>query len=371
MQVNSLTGLNLSDIFKLIDDPRSSRGRLYSLSFLLNCAQSAILSGAKGFRQVGEWIAAQSHDTLKVLGNTYYRKPDESTLRKCFQKIELDPFKSVVYEWSHQNSCKPNSDLKGIAVDGKTLRGSRNSDNRQPHILTAVTHEDGIIIGDKLVPNKKSEIQSMQPFLNKINIKNTIVTADALHTLKDFGVYLKENNSNYVFIAKGNKKKLIERFKMLDIKNNYCDYFETRELSHGRYETRKIYLVSYLPFWFCFKSAEQGFIVERERVNQKTGKKEFESHFGITGLMFHQAKAKEIMTLLRSHWTIENRVFHVRDRSFNEDQSTIRSGNLPELMVALRNLSINLLRLNKVTNISKGLRMCSFNIKKVLGILGL
>ena len=100
--------LSLADLFKLVEDPRSPQGKVYPLPFLLNSTQCAILSGAKGFRQVGEWIEAQSFEKLKLMGNVFHRKPVESTLRKCFKKLNIASFKELIYLWSEESTSKKN-----------------------------------------------------------------------------------------------------------------------------------------------------------------------------------------------------------------------------------------------------------------------
>lgn len=362
--------MELKEVFTLVEDPRKSRGKIYTLEFLLNCTQSAILSGAKGFRQVGEWIENQSFDHLKILGNKFCRRPDESTLRKCFKKLNIHTFKDLCYKWSAKKCENKGVECDAIAIDGKTLKASRNYDNRQPHILSAVSHEHGITLGEQLVPNKTSEVQSVEPLLSGMNIAGKTITADALHTISSFGEYIVSRGGNYVFIAKGNKKKLIDRFRLLDIPKNHWSMHETREKSHGRLEVRRVYLVSELPWWFWFKSAQQGFVIERERTVISTGKTSFEQHFGLTNLTDLQANAEEILGFIRGHWVIENKSFHVRDRAFSEDQSRVSSGILPEFMTVMRNLAINVLRFEKTKNISQGLRKCHYNPRYCLKLLG-
>ena len=229
------------------------------------------------------------------MGNKFYRKPDESTLRKCFKHLNIKSFKDICYNWSIQNISTHNLQSKSLAVDGKCLRASRNRDNRQVHILSVVSHKSAIVIGDQLVPNKKSEIQYIQPLLDTINIKGKVITADALHTIKDFGKYLVSRKANYVFIVKGNKKKLINRLNMIDIQKHHRSFYMTKERSHGRFETRKLWLMSKLPFWLCFESAEQAFIIERERINIKSAKKESERLFGLTSLTANDSNAKSVL----------------------------------------------------------------------------
>ena len=130
--------------------------------------------------------------------------------------------------------------MSAICVDGKTLRGSRNTLNRQPHILSASAHGSGIMLKDKLVSAKKSEVQFIMPLLDEVDIAGKCVTADALHTIKGFCQHLEERKAFYVMIVKGNKKKLVDRLKMLDIRNNFDEVFETTDIGHGRIEKRRL-----------------------------------------------------------------------------------------------------------------------------------
>jgi len=365
---NSLT---LSEVFRLVEDPRSKQGQVYSLQFLLNCAQAAILTGAKGFTQIGEWIDAQEFEKLRKMGNKFQRRPDESTLRKAFKKLEITSFKELCYLWSYQQANHRACASDSIAVDGKTLRASRDGIDRQYHFLSAAFHGSGITIGDMQTPFKKSEINFIRPLLDTIDIRGKVVTADALHTLTDFGKYLAGRSADYVFIAKGNKKKLIQRLEMLDIKNNYSTVHKTKEKSHGRYESRKLFLLATVPWWIHFSTAKQCFIIERECINIKTGEKASESHFGLTSLDKVKADAKKTLQIIRDHWTIENKVFHVRDRTLHEDQSRVSSGVLPGIMIVMRNLALNLFRFTKCKNIAKAIRGCNLKPGKELSYLGI
>lgn len=128
--------------------------------------------------------------------------------------------------------------------------------NRQFHILSAAYHSSGIAVADQHTLNKKSEIHFTRPLLDKVDITNKIITADALHTLKDFAEYIINRNADYLFIVKGNKKKLLERLKMLDVKYHAHSYQESSEKSHGRFENRTLWIMSRLPWWLWFKTAK-------------------------------------------------------------------------------------------------------------------
>ena len=90
----------------------------------------------------------------------------------------------------------------------------------------------------------------------------------------------------------------------------------------------------------------------------------------ITSLSVDRADAKYLSELVRGHWSIENSLHYVRDETFGEDRSQIRTGSSPRVFASLRNLAIALLRLSGVENIAKGLRNLSRNIEKSLELIG-
>lgn len=69
----------------------------------------------------------------------------------------------------------------------------------------------------------------------------------------------------------------------------------------------------------------------------------------------HEASSDQIATWVQRHWPIENRLHWVRDVTFDEDRSQIRTGNGPRVMATLRSTAISLIRLAGQTNIAKNL----------------
>jgi hypothetical protein len=186
---------------KSISDPRSTRGTRYSLPFLLNCATCAIMNGATGFSQITHWVKAQPKAKLKKMGNRIKSRPVESTIRKTLSRIDMDEFRDKVYSWTVGSTP-----FTSLAVDGKVLKGSRDEDGKQLHFLSMTTHGEAITIGDRQVANKESEISEIRPLLDTIDIEGKIIKADALHSTKDFGQYLKSRGADYVYLVKGNRK---------------------------------------------------------------------------------------------------------------------------------------------------------------------
>ncbi len=157
MQSDIRVAFSLADQFEATIDSRSSRGKRYSLSFLLKATACAMMCGAQGFVQIAEWICAQPKSKLQRLGNYTDGPPHESTVRKALGKVELKAFQSQLYNW-----LSGSIDSKAMAVDGKTLKASRDKNGRQIHVLSAVTHGDAQPMGDMPVDHKGSEIHEIR-----------------------------------------------------------------------------------------------------------------------------------------------------------------------------------------------------------------
>ena len=157
------------------------------------------------------------------------------------------------------------------------------------------------------------------------------------------------------------------------------DTASTVEKGHGRVERRTITTSTGLKFFLQqhlgWSSVRQVFRVTRECTwtDRATGERRNsrEVAYGITDLSPSQANAARLLQLNRSHWSIENSVFYVRDEAFGEDRSRIRRRAGPQVFAAFRNMALNILRLTGSTNISASLRSCTWNLQYVLNLLGI
>lgn len=150
------------------------------------------------------------------------------------------------------------------------------------------------------------------------------------------------------------------------------DEMTSQKALHGRLETRRLSCTYDLPRHFTgFPGVRQIFRLEREVRHVKSGKTSCEVVYGITSLPRLMACAKQLNTLIRGHWTIENRVHYVRDVTMGEDASQVRVGNIPQVMVAFRNVALSLMRKEGYTNIAKARRFFAANPKQALKLIGI
>jgi len=206
----------LLDVLSEIPDPRMLRGVRHPFRAVLGVAACAVLSGAKSFLAIAEYAGDLSWDLLRRFG--FRRKdwgaPSEPTFRRVLQSTDANLLDERVGAWAQRHVSLQG---KGIAMDGKTVRGSGDGDRKPVHLFSAVLHEEGIVLGQKPVDEKTNEITVVKPLLGEMDLEGAVVTADALHTQKEAARFLVEDKkADYIFIAKDNQPTLRKDIEALN-----------------------------------------------------------------------------------------------------------------------------------------------------------
>ena len=251
-----------------------------------------------------------------------------------------------------------------IALDGKTVRGARTKTTTAPHLVAALDHSTGVVVGQLAVTAKSNEIPAVQRLLRLFDLNGVVVSVDAMHTQTDTAKQITGAGGDYVFTVKGNQPTLYRACKNLPWTGVPGHSVKTH--GHGRTVTRTIKVVS-APVWVEFADATQ--IAQLRRTVTKNGKRTVEVVYLITSADHRQAPPATLAAWVRGHWGIENRLHWVRDVTFDEDRSQVRTGNAPQVMATLRSTAISLLRLSGVENIAAGLRHHARDPETVLKLL--
>jgi hypothetical protein len=193
----------LMQLLNSIEEPRKPRGIRHPISTVLAIAFCAALSGARSFTAIAEWAQSLSKDVLRKMGAKRPQPPSEPTIRRVLQSIDAEKLDARISEWMIAQVPLAG---KTLAVDGKTLRGTRDGDQRPLHLLSAILHQEGVVVGQLAVGEKTNEIPKLKELLEPLDLAGTTVTADAMHTQKDTARFLVEDKkADYVFIAKDNQ----------------------------------------------------------------------------------------------------------------------------------------------------------------------
>lgn len=205
----------LFDVLATISDKRKRRGIRFSLQGILAMAICAVLTGQRGFTAITEWAKDQSKETLKRLGSRYGRPPSERTFRRVLKtQVDVQEVDEKIGGWmsDQQKTLKG----QGVAIDGKTLRGSRDGEKTAVHLLSALVHGSAVVVAQTQVPGKTNEIKCVKPLFDELEINGVAVTADALLTQKDIARYLvDEKKADYLFTVKDNQPTLREDIEFL------------------------------------------------------------------------------------------------------------------------------------------------------------
>ena len=379
-----ITSEHVTDLRGFLDrvpDPRRRRGVRHSLTAILLLAAAAVATGARSFTAIGEWAADTPQHLLRRLGARFdtrrdrYVAPDEATVRRVLSRVDGDLLDAAISDWS--DSHTPDRDaadpLPAIAVDGKSVRGTfPRAGGSGVHLLGALRHEDGTVAGQRQVPTG-GELAGFRPLLDTIDITDTVVTADALHTQRDHAHYLRRRGAHYLFTVKTGWHRVFPQLNALPWHDIPAIAFTER--GHGRTERRTIRVAplgDYQGYPVVeFPHAAHAFLVERYTTCHTSGVRSAHTALGVTSLTGEHAHPARINTYLRGHWGIENRLHWVRDVTYGEDTSRIRTGNAPRVMAGLRNLAISALRHAGHGNIAAALRTMARNPARPLQLFGI
>ena len=344
-----------------VTDPRRPRGVRHSLSCVLTLAVCAVLTGARSFVAIAEWAADADEQTLAEAG-AMRGVPSESTFRRTLQRVDGNDLDQAIGAWAQRHVAPADGQSqrwRGVAVDGKTARGSGTAQSSGRVLMAALDHSHGAVLGQVEIGVKTNEIPLFSTLLDTIDLTWSVVTADALHAQRAHAEYLvDQRRAHYVLTVKRNQPSLHAQLAALPWRAvPVAD--RRRERGHGRQEIRavKVTAVAAQAGGLAFPNAAQAMqIKRRRRPTSGAGKWSSETVYAVTSLTAGQATGAQLADLVRGHWAIEDRLHWVRDVTYDEDRSQIRTGNGPRVMASLRNLGITVLRLGGITNIAAATR---------------
>lgn len=213
----------LIEHLKSIPEPRKARGIRHRKISILAVAICAVLSGCRSFAAIGEWAERCSQNMLQRLWcrrdphTKKYVPPSEPTIRRLVQQSDAKAVDKVITNWLFEQICKCGQEA--IAIDGKTLKGSKGQDGKQVHLLSAFMQQQKVVIAQHDVDVKSNEITAVAPMLKDMDIQGMVVTADALHAQKETARFLvEEKHADYFFTIKDNQSTLKDDIESLHMK---------------------------------------------------------------------------------------------------------------------------------------------------------
>ena len=303
---------------------------------------------------IGEFSQGLTQRQLRALRAFYshrlgrFTAPSTTAFVKVLTALDPDALDRAARAWAAQQA----SGTEPVAIDGKYIRGAARHNPDAKHLLVAAAeHRSGIVLGQEAVEDKSNEIPAVRTLVTGLDLTGRVVTLDAMHTQDQTARCLIEQcAAHYVMTAvKDNRPELLRDLAGIDWELPEVRATEHRssDKGHGRIEKRscRVFDLSAHRDQARLPHRQVAFRIERERRTVKTDKVEHETVHGLTSLPPEQATADLVLALVRGHWSIENRLHHVRDVSYDEDRCRVRSAHLPRNLACLTNLAISIVRL--------------------------
>lgn len=350
-----------------MEDPRrTDRGNIrHKLEDIIIIGLCTLICDGEDFADMEEF-GKQREEWLRQFLELPNGIPDCDTFRRFFERLKPEALSECLYDWL---SCN-RKEGSVIAIDGKTIRGSRNKSHKAYHVVSAFVAENEITLGEITTEEKSNEITAVPELLDSLNIEGSIITADAMSCQKEIVAKVCEGNADYVIALKRNQPALLENVSL------YFEHFsaelphvEKKNKDHGRIEKREYCLLtdlSWLPEaaeWERFRSV--GMVRSTVTRNEETS---VEIRYFISSL----DNLDRFAYAVRKHWSIENQLHWCLDVIFREDASQARKDNSPLNLNVLRKVALALCKntdMGKRVSIKKKRFRASLNPDAALSIL--
>lgn len=183
---------SLRETFATLRDYRTAPH--YPLEGLLCFVSLAMLCGCNKLREIERWGQLHRWELADRLGFARHQMPKYGTIRRLLLHLDEQAFTAVVSEWGEQvlSVYGKETELPGVAIDGKTLRGTREDELPAVVLISALSHELYQVLGQHEVPSETNEIKGIMPLLADLVLEGRVVTIDALLTQREIAETIRE-----------------------------------------------------------------------------------------------------------------------------------------------------------------------------------
>ena len=373
--------------FEKLEDPRSSVNRLHPLVSVLTIAVLAVLCGADGPTNIRAWAVAR-----KQFLQTFLELPNGLPSRDVFRRVlcALTPaaFQECFRLWidklsemidAQKTKENPQSEKRHLAIDGKTLKGSRDDSKALGplHLVSVWMSSKGITLAQVATDAKSNEITAIPKVLKLIDVSGAVITIDAMGAQTAIVKEITERGGDVVICLKGNQGTLHKSVAELvekQLENNFADLLhETlHEVStkkrHGRQESRT-YIQFAMPEDFPLEEKWVGLrsfgVVVRETTTKDKHTVDRSFYLSSLPVGVHQFSKS-----VRNHWSIENTCHWSLDVTWREDELQTMERRMAENLAWLRRFSLSLLKqISDKHSVATRRRMCGWSEEYLMQVL--
>ena len=333
---------SLHHYFSQLPDPRIHRNRKHLLIDIIVLSIIAVICGAESWDSI-EMFGKSKKEFLSKILKLPNGIPSHDTINRVFSLIRADKFEQLFTQWA-QSLKDPSISKEVISVDGKTIRGSKDSyhDKSGIHMVNAWANSNGLVLGQVKTVEKTHEITAIPELLKILDIEGCIITIDAIGTQRKIAATIIDQKADYILAVKENQGYLKENVESAFFNQKPDSVDETIEKGHGRIETRKCEMINTLDLfdvkekWAGLKSLAR---ITAKREIRDTVSAEIRLYISSV-----EADAKEFNSYIRQHWAVENSLHWTLDVTFREDAQRKRNGKAAQNFALVQKIALNLLK---------------------------
>lgn len=341
--------------FSGLNDPRLARRKRHLLTDIIILTIVAVLCGAESWDSI-ELFGKTKIDFLRLFLKLPNGIPSHDTINRVISMLNSRSFERIFTQWVQSLKDK-GIDVELIAIDGKTVRGSKDTFHEKSaiHLINAWASQNQLVLGQCKSEGKSNEIESIPILLDLLDIKDSIITIDAMGTQRDIAKKIIKGEANYILALKANQKELLEETQSIFRVQTPDSISSVAEKGHGRIETRTCEVITNIEFlygkekWEGLKSIVR--ITSNRSINNK---KTQEQRYYISSL---NVNAEKFNSYIRHHWGVENNLHWTLDMTFNEDHQRKRNGMAAQNFSLINKIALNLLKKDNTKGSLKAKRL--------------
>jgi len=187
-----------------VPDRRTRKGRRYGLASIILLALAGMLSGANDLLAIHRFGKRLPPKALEALGIKRGRAPAHATLHYVFRSLAASDL-----EQSLRRLVQAPEGLGHVAIDGKTLRGSRQAESPGVHMLQAFSTRLSAMVGSLVVPPDSGEMVAALALIKSLPLaEGDMVSGDAAFTYGEVVKAIRAKGADYFLFVKGNQREL-------------------------------------------------------------------------------------------------------------------------------------------------------------------
>lgn len=363
---------SLETTFSGLPDPRAGNAR-HELVDVLVIAFAATLCGAETCCDMALFGRAKE-PLLRSLLRLRHGIPSHDTFSRVFRLLDPEAFEAVFRRFTAAFAERLGGTVglagQVVAVDGKSLAGAFEAGAQATpfHLVTAWATEQRLVLAQRRAPGR-SETTAALELVALLDLLGATVTADALHGTRRMAAAIRARGGDYALAIKGNRGPLHRAMRELLERADPAASAVTSETAHGRHEERRAVVLPVPPDWperFGFEDLTAAARVDSVR-RLRTKEQRQSRYFALSRAL----PSREVLRVVRAHWTIENGQHWLLDVVMDEDRARARKDNAAANLAILRRLALNLLRTDPDrASVRAKIKKAGWHDPYLLGLLG-